>query len=276
MLVVPILKLPRTSNSQIFDNAKAPYEAALKQSGHPSELKFDNAPEPTTNQNCNKKRKNRNRNTIYFCPPFNLALKTDLGKQFLSLIDKHFSKNHPLHPVINRKNTKISYGCCPNVENIMTSHNKKITKPTGPATDTKKCNCINADKCPLDGNCCVSSVIYKATIENPKAFYIGMTAGKFKNRYNQHKHSFKAEARKFNTTLSAFVWSKGLTPEPEIKWTIVKKCGVYKPGDSTCGLCSEEKSEILKHMNDPACINKRNDVSTRCVHMKGHGLGAIT
>ena len=119
-------------------------------------------------------------------------------------------------------------------------------------------------------------MIYKATIENPKAFYIGMTDGKFKNRYNQHKHSFKAEARKFNTTLSAFVWSKGLTPELEIKWTIVKKCGVYKPGDSTCGLCSEEKSEILKHMNDPACINKRNDVSTRCVHMKGHGLGAIT
>ena len=24
-----------------------------------------------------------------------------------------------------------------------------------------------------------------------------------------------------NTTLSAFVWSKGLTPEPEIKWSIV-------------------------------------------------------
>ena len=58
-----------SSNSQIFDNAKAPYEAALKQSGHPSELKFDNAPEPTTNQNNNKKRKKQKQKYYLLLPP---------------------------------------------------------------------------------------------------------------------------------------------------------------------------------------------------------------
>ena len=35
-----------------------------------------------------------------------MNLKTNIGKTFLKLIDKHFHKNHPLNKIINRKMSK--------------------------------------------------------------------------------------------------------------------------------------------------------------------------
>ena len=121
---------------------------------------------------------------------------------------------------------------------------------------------------PLDGNCCISSVIYRADIEHPKAFYIGMTARKFKERFNQHKHSFKSENRKKCTTLSDFIWTNKLNPEPKIKWSIIKQCQTYEPRKTSCDLCTSEKAEILKHINNPQCINRCNDLNTKCLHMR--------
>ena len=45
--------------------------------------------EQTTSQQ-RKKRKNRRRRTFWYNPPFNKAVKTNVGKTFLKLIDKHF------------------------------------------------------------------------------------------------------------------------------------------------------------------------------------------
>ena len=259
-----------SSNKQIFDEAKGPYQDALRKSGHPSNLVFEK-------QNTREKaKKNRNRKTLFYNPPFNLQLKTKFGEKFLLLIDKHFPKINPLHKIINRKNIKISYGCCPNIGTIISMHNKKITRPLNQTNDKKTCNCQSPAECPLDGNCCIKNIIYKAEIQNPKAFYIGMTARTFKERFSQHKHSFKNEKRRKCTTLSDFVWTQQLSPTPEIKWSIIKKSKAYTPGDAKCDLCTSEKEEILKQINNPYCINKRNDVSTRCVHLRATRLGAVT
>ena len=48
---------------------------------------------------------------MWYTPPYNAAAKTNLGKQFLQLIDRHFPKGHKLHKIINRNTVKISYSC---------------------------------------------------------------------------------------------------------------------------------------------------------------------
>ena len=70
-----------SANEEIFNKAKTEYENALKTSGHTADLEF--------NPNRPKKR-NRKRNIIWFNPPFNKNIKTNIGKTFLKLIDKHF------------------------------------------------------------------------------------------------------------------------------------------------------------------------------------------
>ena len=57
----------------------------------------------------------------------------------------------------------------------------------------KTCNCRAESKCPLDGKCLTTSIVYKAEITptdtQETKEYIGITAGPFKERYNNHKKS---------------------------------------------------------------------------------------
>ena len=50
-----------------------------------------------------------------------------------------------------------------------------------------------------------------------------MTQGEFKDRYTQHKHSFKIKSKRNASTLSAYTWDKELNAQNKIKWNIVKK-----------------------------------------------------
>ena len=81
-----------------------------------------------------------------------MALKTNIGKTFLSLIDKHFPKNHPLHPIANRKTVKLSYSFTPNVEALMAGQNKKILKNNESRRNKKDCICQIKRECPVNNN----------------------------------------------------------------------------------------------------------------------------
>ena len=96
--------------------------------------------------------------------------------------------------------------------------------------------------------------------------YIGMTQGKFKDRFTQHKHTFKKKSNA--TTLSAYTWDKQIDTNTDIKWNIIKKCSVYQPGNYNCDLCLTEKLHIIKSANNPNNINKRNDIGSRCMHTR--------
>ena len=74
-----------------------------------------------------KKKRNRPRKIIYFNPPFCQSVKTNLGKIFFQLIDKHFKNNEVLNKIINKNNCKISYSCIKfnNIKVIKQKHNKK-------------------------------------------------------------------------------------------------------------------------------------------------------
>ena len=91
-----------------FDKAKQDYDDALKASGYKTKIEYSQAP-------TNGPKPRRSRNTIWFNPPHNQAVKTDIGRLFLRLIDKHFPRHHKFRPIFNRNTVKISYSCMPNM-----------------------------------------------------------------------------------------------------------------------------------------------------------------
>ena len=69
------------------------------------------------------KQRNRKRQIIWFNPPYSVNIKTDVGKLFMRLIDKHFPCHHKYHKPFNRNNVKLSYNCMPSMKNVIQKHN---------------------------------------------------------------------------------------------------------------------------------------------------------
>ena len=202
-----------------------------------------------------------------------MSVETNVGKEFLKIVDKNFPKNNPLSSILNRKTVKIGYSCTANMNSIISGHNRKILNENQNKMKYR-CNCKKPSECPMPKKCAAESVVYKATVQNTKAYYIGMTGNAFKTRYGNHKQDFKNPNNKNKTSLAQYIWDKGLNPTPNIKWQIVKACKKYKPGDKTCDLCTSEKVTIIRNSKNPLNINKKNDLGTRCVHRREHSLSA--
>ena len=77
-----------SSNADIFNNTKLEYEEALNSCGHTTNL-TNNPP----NHEQNNARWKRNRKIIWFNPPFNLDVSTNVAKIFMNLIEKHFPRS---------------------------------------------------------------------------------------------------------------------------------------------------------------------------------------
>ena len=110
-----------SKTKDIFDKANTPYQNTLKNSGYNTKLEFD--------KNCNiaqKKRRKRKKKVFYYNLPFCTSVKTNIGREFLKLVEKHFSKSGTFSKIFNRNTTKISYSCMPNLESQITRHNQKV------------------------------------------------------------------------------------------------------------------------------------------------------
>ena len=163
--------------------------------------------ETSTNTN----RRNRKRKIIWYNPPFNKCRKTNIGNKFLSLVEKHFPKDHRLHKIYNKNTIKVSYSCTQNMANIIKSHNNRTLKPRNKTTH-ENCNCNTKEQCPLQNKCLVTNIVYKAHIttnDDPQGRdYIGLTEGTFKKRFTQHKSSFNNRLQQQNITVKVCVESK--------------------------------------------------------------------
>ena len=134
---------------------------------------------------------------------------------------------------------------------IIKSHNLRIlAKDDTHVESNKSCNCRNKDLCPLDDECLVNNVVYKATVATTPGetkVYIGMTEHSFKTRYNNHKLSFKHRKHSHDTVLSKYIWDlKDNNTEFSIKWSIVTRASAYRGNPSRCNLCLTEKLCILQ------------------------------
>ena len=133
-------------------------------------------------------KRKRKKKEIWFNPPFNMNVKTNVGRKFLRLVDKHFPRGSVLHPLFNRSKLKVGYKCMPNMRQKINNHNAKILNQN---EEILTCNCLVKAECPLPGKCQIDKVIYRATVtsRNETQTYVGLTAGEFKGRYSKPKTS---------------------------------------------------------------------------------------
>ena len=68
--------------------------------------------------------KKRKRKIIWFNPPYSKNIKTNVGKIFKYLVNKHFGSDPILKKVFNKNSLKLSYRAMPNLGNIISNHNK--------------------------------------------------------------------------------------------------------------------------------------------------------
>ena len=109
-------------------------------------------------------------------------------------------------------------------------------------------------------------MIYHAKVQGQEEKqYIG-SAAHFKKRFYGHTNSFRNSSYKHSTTLSTYVWEKGLNPNPNIKWSIIGRATSYRKGSRQCDLCLSEKMFISENFDNPAYLNKRSELALRCRH----------
>lgn len=191
-----------------------------------------------------------------------------------------FPPENKLHKLLNRNNVKLSYSCMPNMERIISAHNKFILKKSeaenSTIKSTRNCNCKTNHTCPVDGKCLTSGVIYQATVTRhdnaEKETYIGLTENSFKTRYNGHVCSLANKEKKSATTLSEYIWKLKDGDVPySLKWSIISKAAPYSTATKKCNLCTEEKF-FITYRAEMSSLNKRNELVGACRHRKKHLL----
>ena len=163
------------------------------------------------------------------------------------------------------------------MENIISNHNRKLMKTNTVSHSIKKCNCIDTNFCPLQGNCVQSSVVYKAdvTTSTSTSTYIGLASNTFKERYNNHLSTLRYKHKENHTTLSKYIWqlkSEGI--QYDIKWSIIGHAPAYNKVSKKCHLCLLEKTNIIMSRNSNS-LNKRTEIMNKCRHREKHLLSSV-
>ena len=103
-----------SSEKEHFEKAATIYYEVLRNSGFNETLKF--SPIIPT-------RRQRGRNIIWFNLLFSSNVKTNVGKLFLALLQKHFLRHYKL---FIKNNVKISCGYMPNIKSVIQNHNANL------------------------------------------------------------------------------------------------------------------------------------------------------
>ena len=149
---------------------------------------------------------------------------------------------------------------------IINNHNKKILNNNNNNNNTKTqngCNCRKRDQFPLDNNCLIISVIYKTKVttdkDNTGKNYIGLKEGTFKQRYTQHKLSFRNRKYAYRTELAKHIWKlKDNKGNYKISWSISSSASAYN-------FCLSEKLHIIKAGKE-SNRSKRTELVSKCHH----------
>ena len=106
----------------------------------------------------------------------------------------------------------------------------------------------------------------RTTTSDEGTHYIGLTENTFKERWNQHKNSFKHEGKANSTELSKYVWElKKNGTTPIISWEVIDHARPYNNGSKFCHLCATEKFHIITSKRN--LLNKRTELVSTCRHV---------
>ena len=252
-------------NEDVFDKAKPLYEEALRRSGFKPTLTYD-----TGNSIPKKKRK---RKITWFNPPFCQSIETNISRRFLSLVDKHFTPDHPLRKIFNRNTLKVSPRCMPNIDSTIKSHNNQLLRTD--TEDKRSCNCRKNDTYPVEGQCLEEGIIYEATVKTStdEKKYVGLTEGTFKRRLYGHRQSFRNSGLRNATELSKHIWElNDRGEEYKLSWNIIDRASSYNGTSKSCRLCLLEKYHILTRDD---LLNKRSELVSKCRHRRAFLIGLV-
>ena len=97
--------------------------------------------------------------------------------------------------------------------------------------------------------------------------YFGTCKKSFKERYNNHRSSFKNTSRQKGAELSNYIWELKENGENyTIDWLIAMKAHPYICGTRKCDLCLCEKLMIVR-AHSASLLNKRDELVSKCGHM---------
>ena len=90
------------------------------------------------------------------------------------------------------------------------------------------CNCNNSEECSLEHKCLTPRIVYRADVTNNKTderkYYYGISDTPFKDRYENHKTSFRHRSHLTASDLSKDYWKlvdNGAVPTT--KFSVVKR-----------------------------------------------------
>ena len=155
-----------------------------------------------------------------------------------------------------------------NIKSAINSHNRKILYP--PVNNqSRTCNCNYETDCPLQEKYLGENTLYQSDIgsENFQTkIYYGISEGKFKTRYSNHKKSFNHEKHKNDTQLSTELWKiKASKGELVLVWKILGQYQPYNVKTKRCLLFLNEKLQIaINRVNN--MLNKRTEIISKCRH----------
>ena len=118
------------------------YKEALKNSGYSQPINYDKK----YNKTHRGKGRTDTEKNISFNPPHSRNVKTNVGRQSLNLISKHFPQSHKLHKIFNKSNLKVTYSYMKNMNSVIKSHNSKVIRSTKVMTERPKNHAIAETK----------------------------------------------------------------------------------------------------------------------------------
>ena len=260
------------SEKSTFDRHADRFKDILAKSGHPTDLKYSLKPAQKS-----KKKKRNQRTVSWFNPPFNLDVKTNLGKQFFTLCADHFGKPGPLK-FLNKNTVKLSYCTMGNAKAIFNSHNKKVLSDKPKTKKPCKCNKTYAGvarTCTIPDICNETDVVYAARVTEDgirgHSTYYGLTMNPLKHRVNAHLRSFEEGNNQGKTKLSRHILDiRERGSKFDVKWTVERR-RKHWTGGKGCSLCLGEKTMILFN-KEPDMLNQRKELFSTCRHQHEHRI----
>ena len=242
-------------DSDQFNKAAPDYNTALKKNGFNEKIKYSPS---------KPKQRNRKRHIIWFSPAYSVNVKTNVGKLFMRLIDKHFSSHHEFHKLFNCNNAKLSYSCMPSTKTVIQKHNLKIME--NPKPTNKTCSCQQKPDCLLNQNCLSECLVYNAVVNTSTTKHYYKTCEKsFKERYNNHTQSFRNKSHQKNCELSNYIWElKENGKNYTIHWLIAMKAHPYICQTKNVIFCEKL---LVARANSASSLNKREELISKCRHM---------
>ena len=161
-----------------------------------------------------------------------------------------------------------------NMQQVVSRHNTKLLKPQIANINKKPdCNCQKANlPCIAGGKCVPGNVVYRGNVTRLDTghldTYTGLSEPSFKDRWGNHKASFKDENRRSETCLSKHIWNlKDKSIPYTLKFTQLIEAPGYNPITQQCRLCLNEQYYIMHHP-EGATINSRSEFFNTCMHKK--------